>query len=78
MAKGKSKTNALSVMTSSDAEWRAQSDAETLARAAEIKADKARMAKASAAAKKMVDEAAARAKAMKQIAKSGPKKKGKK
>lgn len=59
-------------MTVSDDQWQAQNDAETLARAAEIKADKKRMAKASQAAKKLVDEAAARAKAMKQIAKVKP------
>lgn len=74
----------MKMMTKSDAQWEAQNDAETLARAAEIKADKKRMAAASSAAKKMVDEAAMRAKAMKRIAGSSKKsaskpiKKGKK
>lgn len=49
--------------------WRAESDAETLARAAEIKADKARMAKAAAAAQKMLKDAKTRASAMARISK---------
>lgn len=63
-------------MPMTEKDWQAQDDANTLARAAEIKADKARMAKASQAAKKLVEEAAARAKAMKQIARTS--KRGKK
>lgn len=71
----------ISAMSSkTEAQWEAERDAETLARAAEIKSDKKRMAAASKAAKKMVDDAAARAKAMKQIARKAPKqvKRGKK
>ena len=62
-----------------DTQWMAREDAETLARAAEIRADKARMAKAALAAKQLVDKASARAKAMKRIARAKPAiKKGKK
>jgi hypothetical protein len=59
----------------SDDEWMARDDANTLARAAEIKADKARMAKAAKAAQKMVDDAQVKARALKRIAKTKPPKK---
>lgn len=65
---------AIKNMTEKD--WQAQDDANTLARAAEIQADKTRMAAASKAAKSMVTEVTARAKAIKRIAsksKSKPK-----
>lgn len=55
-----------------DAEWEAQGDAETLARAAEIQADKKRLKRAAKAAKSMVSDAQTRAKAMKRIAKKAP------
>lgn len=57
------------VTMKSDEAWQAESDAETLARAAEIQADKKRLKKAAKAAKSMVSDAQIRAKAMKRIAK---------
>ncbi len=59
-------------------DWEAESDAHTLAQAEAIKADKRRMGRAAKAAKKLADEQAEKAKAMKKIArKSPPKKAGK-
>lgn len=58
----------------SEKDWQAENDAETLARAAEIKADKKRMSAAASAAKKMVDDAAVRTKALKRVARTSPKK----
>jgi membrane protein involved in colicin uptake len=51
-----------------EAEWQAEDDARSLAQAEEIKADKARLDKAQSAAKRMADEEAERAKAMRKVA----------
>lgn len=51
-----------------EADWQAQDDARALAQAEEIKADKPRLDKAQQAAKKMADEEAERAKAMRKVA----------
>jgi hypothetical protein len=51
--------------------WQAEMDAETLARAEEIRADKARLTKASKAAKKMVADAKTKATAMAKVARKG-------
>ena len=59
----------MKAMIKSEKDWEAESDANTLARAAEIQADKKRLAAAAKAAKGMVEEASTRAKAMKRIAK---------
>jgi hypothetical protein len=57
-----------------EAEWQAEDDARSLAQAEEIKADKPRLDKAQDAAKRMADEEAERAKAMRKVA--GRKKSG--
>jgi len=51
-----------------DAEWQAEEDARSLARAEEIKADESRLSKAQDAAKVMADEEAEKAKAMRKVA----------
>lgn len=56
----------------SEREWRARMDAETLAQAEKIKADKARHEEAQAQAKQMAEEKAEEKKAMDKVA--GPKK----
>lgn len=61
-------------MVASEKDWEAQNDADTLARAEEIKADNQRMKRAAKAAADMEKEAAVRAKAMKSIASKGKKK----
>lgn len=58
--------------------WKRESDANTLAEAAAIRADKGRLAGAKTAAKSMAEEQAVKAKAMKQVAKMPVKGKRKK
>ncbi len=48
--------------------WRAESDARTLAEAEQIKQDEPRLTEAQQAAKRMADEEAERAKAMRKVA----------
>jgi hypothetical protein len=55
-------------MPETEAEWQAEDDARALAQAEEIKSDKPRMDKARDAAKKMADEEAERARAMRKVA----------
>jgi len=55
----------------SDKEWRARDDADTLARAEEIKADKTRLDTAQAAATKMAEDKAEEAAAMRKVADKG-------
>jgi len=55
----------------SDKEWRARDDADTLARAEEIKDDEARLATAKAAATKMAEDKAEEAEAMRKVAAKG-------
>lgn len=50
----KSKTNKADAAMGMDDDWRAESDARTLLQAQEIRADKARLAKAKAWAKKQM------------------------
>lgn len=59
-----------------DKEWESQCDAETLANAAAIKADRPRFTRAQKAAKRMADEQQTKASALKRIARA-PKRKGK-
>lgn len=61
-----------------DKKWKRESDANALAEAAAIKADKQRLAGAKIAAKSMAEEQAVKAKAMKQVAKMPVKGKRKK
>lgn len=56
-------------MEKSDKTWQEDSDADTLARAAEIKADKARMQGAKRGAKRMLEKEAPRLTALKKVAK---------
>ena len=58
-------------ITAEDRKWMARSDAQTLAEAAAIKADKRRMAAATAAAKQFEKEAVAKARAFRDLAKKG-------
>jgi hypothetical protein len=53
----------------SEADWEAENDANTIARAAEIQADKKRLMRAAKAAKRLQDEAKAKAKGMAKLAK---------
>lgn len=55
-------------MSSEEKRWEAESDARTLARAEEIKADSKRVQKASQAAKKMALEASKEAASMQKVA----------
>lgn len=68
----------MSLIKKSERDWQAEEDANTLSRAEEIKADKARMKSAADAARRMQEDAEIRAKALKRIAKKGssPKKSG--
>lgn len=64
-----------SAMPKSEAQWQAEDDANTLARAAEIQGNKKRLSAAAKAASKMVDEAQTRVTAMKRISKKAKSKK---
>lgn len=55
----------------SDKQWEAQSDAETLASGAAIRADKPRLARAAKAAQKLSKDAQVKATAMKRVAAKG-------
>lgn len=59
-------------VTADEKRWRAEDDAHTLARAEEIKDDKARMDAAAQAAKRMADEEAERMKNMRKVARKKP------
>lgn len=54
----------------SDAKWKAEMDADTLAQAAAIRSDSARMKKAKVAAKGMAAEQQTKASALKRVAKA--------
>lgn len=68
----------MSLIEKSERDWQAENDANTLARADEIKSDKSRLDRAAEAARKMQEEADARAKSLKRIAKKGGKRMSKK
>lgn len=56
-------------MAKSDKDWEAEGDAHTLVNAEAIQADKARLGKAKAAAKRMLKEEQVKAQAMARVAK---------
>ena len=57
------------MISKSESEWEAESDARTIAEAEVIRNDSARLIKAQAAAKRLADEARERAEAMERAAK---------
>ena len=63
------------MMPKSDAAWEAESDANTLADATAIRADKPRMKKAATAAKRLAKEKQDQATGMKRVASQAPRKK---
>lgn len=71
MAKRKPKASCpVSPSPKSEAEWRAEGDAETLANAGAIRVDKARFRKAQKAAAKLAAEQQAKATTLKNVARS--------
>lgn len=62
-------------MTADEKRWRAESDADTMARYEEIMADASRRKAAMSMAKKRADELTKRANAMNRVASTKPKKK---
>lgn len=71
MAKRKTKVSyPVDVSPKSDAEWEAQMDAETLANAGAIRADKGRLGKAQKAAAVLAAEQQAKATTLKNVARS--------
>jgi hypothetical protein len=57
-------------MSKSEEDWQAEDDAHTIARAEEVKADPERLKRAQKAAKRIVEQEKARAKAMEKLAKA--------
>jgi hypothetical protein len=66
----KRKTKAVGPVAFDDKKWREEDDARTLAEAAAIRSDKARMKGAKSGAQRMVDEQNAKLKGLKSVAKS--------
>ena len=65
------KNGSMTVSMVSEKDWMARDDAHTLARAEEIKRDKARMSAAAKVASEMATKASEEAKALKKVARKG-------